>query len=298
MIDVVSRMWTLNQLDTNSKEKAHSQVASLILHWTKLKWREIPKSTESAILTFIYTIESCPGDHVENKSVVSLRNLTLSYMVKMLPKAIKVGDKQKKICDLMISVTKKLVTVDQICTLKSLPDILIVCLKFGIGSGVAQISSQCLEISRILISNVYAYDSTEKSIACFTPHQIHSMILTHSNFDTVAGQRSETRKELLSLLIACVSLTNEPIDYNGDKLRVLLMAFDASVSQEDLLLRRLLSLYEAGNDSDQVCLRWIFQRFHHIHPVDNIFSMNRNLNFSCTIWSGESLTYLIVKTFS
>ena len=283
ILDVVSKMWTCNQLTAHLKEKIVSQVADLMLHWKKLKYREVPKVLEKSVLNLICVAATCSSDPTENRAILLLRNVTLTYVVKMFPKAVKLKGEHRHSSELMLSATKRLVEIGNIHGVDCLQGILIVCLKFGIGLDDAQISPQCLEISRIVISNAY---TNEKEIHCFTPHQVHSMILTHSNFPKVAGQRSETRKHLLSLLITCVSLNNDKFDFNGEHLAPLLMAFNASVSQEDLLLRRLLSLYETMDDSDQVCFamdstpesshpRFLFLTISFFHFIqDHLFFMH------------------------
>lgn len=126
---------------------------------------------------------------------------------------------------------------------------LINCLKHGINDeGDSQITMLCLIIVRQII--VVFFDdksSLKNSKSILHPHQVFAMVVKHSNFEQVAMKiDSETRRELISLLICCLVLdTEHSCDLNMCDILTLFRGFTASLNYPDILLRRLVLLYEA-----------------------------------------------------
>jgi hypothetical protein len=122
--------------------------------------------------------------------------------------------------------------------------IMVACLKFGI-QGDSRCSTQCILIVRLLllVSTPSIKDHKE---GILMPHQIFAMSISHSNFLHLATKKnSPSRRELISLLIYCVDFSKKDIGFlDWKKISALLAGFNASLDHDDLLLRRLLYLYE------------------------------------------------------
>jgi hypothetical protein len=78
--------------------------------------------------------------------------------------------------------------------------------------------------------------------------QIFDMVTTHSKFQaaiaqTDANPENRLKVETVLLLETCLSMTDQ-VRFDEEVWRSFLAAFDAGVSQTDIVLRRLLSCYQ------------------------------------------------------
>ena len=253
-------MCTQGQLDADMMCQVLKRLSALMHHWKNMKRKDVPKMAEKAVLAFIS--ETSFSDLLGRSEVQTFRGATLAYIVKALPRTLKCGNVNQLTSEAMLLVTFHLLKAYDISDTPCLQEVLVLCLKFGVGAVDDALSPTCLEIARYIITSVYSQSQGIEKIELLRPHQIHSMVLSHSNFDSLAGTNSKTRTELLSLLTVCLALNQgSVISLDQGKIARLLAAFRASVADEDRLLRRLLFLYETNNELDEVSLQYPLKCF-------------------------------------
>lgn len=137
------------------------------------------------------------------------------------------------------------------------------CLKYGMtecsSSSFTEIASQCLRLARSLVLSV----PSEGSKGFPPPSAVYEMIVSHSHFaESLQGSldddASESRKlELVHLLLACVSLSKSPINFETDVWNALFGAYGAGLSATDSALRRIF--YVATKRQDEGSLPFLDQ---------------------------------------
>lgn len=220
------------------------RLSELMAHLKTLKRKDISLSLERSLLSLI---ESIPKEFRLNDEFLSLSLSTLSYIVKMLPRAIK----QETQPALILSTATDLIEAEYLQKISCLQHLFLTCLKFGLDLIKSKISVICLKVARKIFTlcneeQLSKKDKTNSNFQ-FSPSKVHEMIFAHSNFEVVACESSDVRQELISLLICCVKYSEEAIDVSIEDVSKLLKGFHASVSREDLFLRRLLLLYEESS---------------------------------------------------
>lgn len=176
---------------------------------------------------------------------------------KMLPKLLKsfVKNEQSSF-NLLVMLTSQLSIIlkratnfDQVIVSSCsniIDKMIVACLKYGIYEGddssTRLINGECLKIVGCTLK-------VPNSICSFIPSQIHSMVVSHSSFQSVAsryvGETTTQQVELIRLLTNCVSLDSKLVKIDSDTLLTILSAYNASPRKVDKMLRRLIYLYEA-----------------------------------------------------
>lgn len=279
LLEALSIMITQSQLCVEHINEVYQSASMLMHHWKGMKRKDVPKVTEKAFLSFLSKISlpcSMESSSDANRTFQTLCNTTLSYTAKTLPRAIKAGfvNEEKSSAMLFLSIISNLIKASEVSEISCLQEILVLCLKFGIGAVDDQFSPKCLAIARLIILSVHAHGKKSTKVEIFAPSQIHSMILSHSNFDDLASTSSRTRTELLALLICTVSSSEHKINVGWEKMTKLLIPFRAGLSTEDYFLRRLLYLHDDNNQMEKVIIK----------PTHNLFDIERyawhsHLNF-------------------
>ena len=157
--------------------------------------------------------------------------------------------------------------VDILSSSSSTIDSLVVsCLKYGMADASESTSRSvlggCLKIIRLILSRT---SKGELSVVrTIVPGQVHAMAISHSAFELVIKKKGEApmdrsvngfhlcqglsqQRELIRLLLCCISLDADHVKIDTDTWACILSAYDASTSVTDRLLRRLLFLYDKNN---------------------------------------------------
>lgn len=153
---------------------------------------------------------------------------------------------------------------------------MVACLKYGIMEADDQtacfIYGKCLKI----VGRLLQTGSTNEPLASFTAGQIHSMVTSHSSFQKAVSKKmyqpekasSETQQlELIRLLILCVSIDGKRVKVDADTWVLILSAYDASMSDADRLLRRLMLQYEVNQCSEEKVGRQCLHHSRNIVPL-------------------------------
>lgn len=132
--------------------------------------------------------------------------------------------------------------------------LVVACLKYGINEAedqhVCSIHGECLKTVRSIL-NASHFNST--ALVGIAPSQVHSMIVSHSSFqraisDKVYRQQEPLivtqQKELISLLITCVSLDFKRVKVDDVTWSIIMSTYSASINNVDKLLIELLRMYE------------------------------------------------------
>lgn len=178
----------------------------------------------------------------------SVRNAALVYAIKILPKTFRSEDNERK--RLMLETVIAMLEAGNLPSVPCLQQLIIICLKLGMGSE----NETSIQIVRLILTSIYGGDTVAADFKIFSPGQIQSMIFSHSHFEELAGRASSpARKELLALLVVCISLEQNPEEFAGTfNMSKLLVGFRGSIADDDRLLRRLLYLYEVSGSSNKV----------------------------------------------
>ena len=259
LLEALQIMISQGDLGIKDMTKVYESLSLLWQHWKASKRKDIPKSTEGLFLSFLSTL-SFPStiEHSDVKQAFQvLCNATFSYTAKSLPRAIKTAlvHNDSRTVILFLSVVTNILETAEISDLKCLQEILVICLKFGLDAVNDEISPKCLEIARLIILSAYEDGDNPRVDKILSPDQVHSMILSHSNFDDLSSSSSRTRTELISLLLSLASSSPDNTNKDWRQLTKLLIPFRGSVSKEDHFLRRLLALHDHSNDSEQVNIK-------------------------------------------
>ncbi len=234
-------------------DNVYHSASELMEHWKGMKQKNVPKRLLLSFLTQLSQMRP----PFKNRAFQLFCNSTLSYISKALPREVKSKSVGSEDCPSIqfLSIVANLVEHGDVSDMLFLRDVLVLCLKFGIGAIHNQFSRKCLEIARHIILSVHSKGKESIKDVIFTPGQIYSMIISHSNFDDLASVSNRTRTELLALLICTMSLCDDKIKLDRLKLNKLLTPFRASLSLQDYLLRRLLSLYVNQSEPDEVSIK-------------------------------------------
>ena len=175
--------------------------------------------------------------------------MLLTHLGSSSSKVLKSASSEEEVCVSFLLISAevlKSLTIEGVQSVKPsiVKRMMISCLKLGIQSD-GSISTHCLVIVRLLLVLVWDSDANYKE-ELFQPHQIFAMTVSHSNFTSLAMvSNCPTRRELISLMICCVSLDGEKImPLESEMCSALLVGFNASLDADDCLLRRFLFLYE------------------------------------------------------
>eukprot|EP00554_Chaetoceros_debilis_P000389 CAMPEP_0194092054 /NCGR_PEP_ID=MMETSP0149-20130528/45449_1 /TAXON_ID=122233 /ORGANISM="Chaetoceros debilis, Strain MM31A-1" /LENGTH=2343 /DNA_ID=CAMNT_0038776869 /DNA_START=211 /DNA_END=7242 /DNA_ORIENTATION=+ len=173
----------------------------------------------------------------------SARNAALVYAIKMLPKTFRNEDNERK--RLILETVITMLESGDLSSISCLQQLVIICLKLGIGSE----NETCIQIVRLILTSIYGGETVVADLEIFSPGQIQSMIFSHSHFEELARRASSpARKELLALLVVCISLDQNPKECAGTvNMSKLLVGFRGSIADDDRLLRRLFYLYEVSS---------------------------------------------------
>jgi hypothetical protein len=258
IIEAMGSLLSSGRMSSNILEKILNRSNKFLQGIRKCRQDGVLTQIEMDFLSFISNTMLSEDFKDERLSGIVI---LLSHISNSLPKVLKSADENKDDCENFLSLAigmLKLLDMKSITSIKSsiVKRMLVTCLKFGIQSNVV-ISSQCLIIVRLLLTIIFSGSHLDESYKqeLFRPHQIHAMTISHSNFPTLAmSSKCAARRELISLLICCVALDGSNITpVKWDVLSALLAGFDASLREDDRLLRRLLFLYESTT-SDMVSI--------------------------------------------
>ena len=157
---------------------------------------------------------------------------------------------------------------------------IVACLKYGImeqhDSTMYSIFGGCLKIVRLLMGMGHG----RTQLGRLTPSQVHAMAVSHSSFQhSMSQRRSELfqggfgmtinqpefcyglsrQLELIRLLLCTVSLDASNVKIDTDTWTVILSVYNASTDLADVMLRRLMFLYERNRCcQDEVSPAWMF----------------------------------------
>ena len=119
------------------------------------------------------------------------------------------------------------------------------CLKYGMtessSTSFTEIASQCLRLARALLLSIAAAATNSFP----SPAAVYEMIVSHSHFaESLVGSTddhdSESQKrDLVLLMLTCVSLSKSPLSFGTDVWSVLFRAYGAGLGATDVSLRRL-----------------------------------------------------------
>lgn len=221
-------------------------LSALIKTWNSEKKNATPHV--KMVLSFIERLSSCFINDPEQNEFRLLRNTTLAYVLKLLPRVMKVEVLRNDYGGLILSLTSALLEIGDIANISCLKEFFVLCLKFGIGHVDEILSPVCIRVSRFIVTKLYTLGRTSLVDHLFSIDRIHNMVWSHSNFDNIAELRCETRDEIICLLITCASRSDTQLGLDEKKFAKLLAGFNASMSKCDGLLRRLMKLYELNNE--------------------------------------------------
>jgi len=123
------------------------------------------------------------------------------------------------------------------------------CLKHGINDKPTSVSSCCLQLLRLTLE-------WTKATNLILPSQIFFMAVSHSRFENLlAADKSESKKQLIHLLLTCVSQ-------------------DTTIKAERSVFLSLLSGYDAGLQHGDKLMRLLLIRLHENYRLDQVSSFN------------------------
>ncbi len=230
------------------------------------------------------------ASQVENGSLL----LTTVFLrcCKLLPKEIKIMLRTKEseaafavdsLVGILSTSIAKVETFDENTILMStcvVDNCIAACLKYGMMEQhdltMCSIFGGCLKIVRLLMGKGHG----RTQLGRLTPLQVHAMTVSHSSFQHSISQRRSAlfregfgmtvnqpefcnglsrQLELIRLLLCTVSLDASNVKIDTDTWTVILSVYNASTDLVDVMLRRLLFLYERnGCCQDEVSPGWSF----------------------------------------
>lgn len=240
----------MGQLDGSAVEMFCEVISGAVESWRLPKQKE--KFAKNVSIPFIRSLSSFFMKDPDNMNYMSLRRTTLAHFVPLLPRIFKFESLRTTLCSSILALIRTQLDIGDIGKVACLKEILLLCLKFGIDHVDEIHSPICLQICRTVLGKLYSTGSKTLEEDLFTVDKIHSMVMSHSNFDKVASIRCETRNEIIRLLVFCASRTDRRIILDEEKLSTLFGGFDANLSDDDTLLRRLILLYGNKDNFDLV----------------------------------------------
>eukprot|EP00804_Cyclotella_cryptica_P013520 CCRYP_017246-RC/>CCRYP_017246-RC protein AED:0.15 eAED:0.15 QI:74/1/1/1/1/1/6/1144/2412 len=273
----------LDQEDEGNRTLSTKSILQLLQ--TLCSVESMPSSLPSRLLDLVCSLESGKRSKVvedelcvmklvhdvcplgENESSL----LTYSFLrcCKLLPKLLKnfVRDSQTSascsLVTLMIQLSRFLEQIssfdnDILPSSSAIDKAIVACLKYGLMDPIDQSTNSIFAEALNIVSCVLkASDSTKNRLGSFTPGQIHAMVVSHSSFRRAlsdkcfdpSGSRNDVtqQRELIRLLICCVSIDAKNVKVDSDTWLVILSTYTAGTRDVDRFLRRLIFLYERNN---------------------------------------------------
>ena len=216
----------------------------------KLRHNGIPTTAEMEFLDFMRNAALLEELREKTLPIIAM---SLTHISSSLAKVLKSADTNQEACNKYLMITVDMLHLLDAKTITSIQSsvvkrMVVTCLKFGIQCNAA-VSSHCLVVIRLLLTILYSESHLDEKYKddLFLPHQIYAMAVSHSNFPNLAmTSNSATRRELIALMICCVTLDGDNImPMSWDILSALLTGFNASLNKDDRLLQRLIYLYES-----------------------------------------------------
>jgi hypothetical protein len=123
------------------------------------------------------------------------------------------------------------------------------CLKYGMAEAESPIflatSTKCLELARRLVAvNVAPTSALHENTP--SPSDVYSMVVSHSKFKECltrnpgSQERAARKLELVRLLLACVSRSESPVEFQKEVWDVICSSYNAGVGIIDTSIRRLI----------------------------------------------------------
>eukprot|EP00557_Chaetoceros_sp_GSL56_P011711 CAMPEP_0176479812 /NCGR_PEP_ID=MMETSP0200_2-20121128/1943_1 /TAXON_ID=947934 /ORGANISM="Chaetoceros sp., Strain GSL56" /LENGTH=2220 /DNA_ID=CAMNT_0017875889 /DNA_START=96 /DNA_END=6755 /DNA_ORIENTATION=- len=268
--DVLGKLCNQGLVNASTVEMFCELIATTVKSWRLPKQKET--FHENIVNPFIRCLSTFFINDPDNTHFHSLRNVTLTHVVTLLPRILKTESFRNTICSSTFSLITALLEIGDIRRITCLKEIFLLCLKFGIDHVDGVHSPICLQTCRALLVDL---SSTDTGILLFTVDKVHNMVMAHSNFDNVANQRCETRKEIIRLLVTCASRIDGQVVLDGDKVAKLFQGYHASLSEDDRLLRRLLLLYE-HKDRFELNPPFLMHCFVWDHNIENVRNPEEN----------------------
>lgn len=238
MINALDAAWATIEQHQEIRQRVLESLTITLENSMTLKRRDVDKLLETAyisLLLHVFTRNSF------RTGLERLQGVTMQYMIKNLPRILK----EKELCNLRHMKQIITILVNNIQTPNhQLDKLLAICLKLGITDVGDYQSCFCIKVAKHIVSVSSVIEETD-NLNVFSPAQVHDMILTHSKFKYVMENDSSTRKELIDLMVCCVSLSKGLISIpENDKIDLLLLNYRGSVRNVDRLLRLLLHSYK------------------------------------------------------
>jgi hypothetical protein len=243
MMNAIGAAWgtVTEKQQLEIRDSVLQSLITILQNSMTIKRRAVNKPVETAFISLLLHIFTRDSSKVEKQCMEQLRVMTMRYIIKMLTRLAKEND-LVLLRDIELLITA---LVDYYPTsLDQWDKLLAISLKLGISDIFDDQTSLFIKIARRMVS---ACAGTKQSddFHMFSSARVHDMILSHSKFRNVMESDSSTRKELIALMVCCVSLSNGPIEApEHDKIALLLLKYRGSVSNADRFLRFLLQLYD------------------------------------------------------
>lgn len=156
-------------------------------------------------------------------------------------------------------------------TSQVIDNFIVACLKYGMielhDATICSIFGGCLKMIRVLMETMHGPKTKSQTPRCLTPSQVHAMVISHSSFHHSLSQRKSVfnegagleldeqgccsslsrQLELIRLLLCTVSLDASHVKIDINTWTVILSVYNASMDLTDVMLRRLLFLYERNS---------------------------------------------------
>lgn len=243
MMDAIGTAWgtITKQQQLEIRDSVLQSIITLLQNSMAIKRRAVNKPVQTAFISLLLHIFTHDSSADEKQGMEQLRAMTMRYIIKMLPRLAKENE-------LVLLRDMELLIMTLIdyypTSLDQWDKLLAISLKLGISDIFDNQSSLFIKIARKIVSASVGNKKSD-DLHIFSSAQVHDMILSHSKFRNVMESDSSTRKELIALMVCCVSLSNGPIEVpENEKVDLLLLKYRGSVSSADRLLRYLLQLYD------------------------------------------------------
>mmetsp|Transcript_14722 Transcript_14722/g.21022 ORF Transcript_14722/g.21022 Transcript_14722/m.21022 type:complete len:2722 (-) Transcript_14722:185-8350(-) len=271
---------------------------------SKNKVPPLCSAEENYVLEFLFGLISNVNEKQKKLSTMEEAfSSALVFMCKILPKYLKRIQLQNRsknttamtvlrvqmYLNFVISILEKFsIVFESTRVLQNnvvLKNFIVACLKHGIHNSNSciiknSIPALCLKLVRLILTHISApawhpgnsYSSNLSILSenLFLPYQVHEMIISHSEFQSLVNSKADesqfstkvdgvgARYELFALLVCCISLallrkstdcpnggSSDMIRLDKSTLRTLFQSYGEGMSSEDRLLRRLFYLYES-----------------------------------------------------
>lgn len=276
MINALDAAWATIEQHQEIRQRVLESLTITLENSMTLKRRDVDKLLETAyisLLLHVFTRNSF------RTGLERLQGVTMQYMIKNLPRILK----EKELCNLRHMKQIITILVNNIQTPNhQLDKLLAICLKLGITDVGDYQSCFCIKVAKHIVSVSSVIEETD-NLNVFSPAQVHDMILTHSKFKYVMENDSSTRKELIDLMVCCVSLSKGLISIpENDKIDLLLLNYRGSVRNVDRLLRLLLHSYKCQQN---IKVRLNRKPYQHCEFFD--YSSLGVCSLLCTVSNGD-----------